>query len=51
MDEIEKAEMECLKCAQKDLQDNSEYKKDKDQLGIVNGNGILVCKDRLEFSE
>ena len=36
MDEIEKAEMEWVKCAQKGVQENSDYKKHKDQLGIVN---------------
>ena len=51
VDEIEKAEMEWVKCAQKGLQDNSDFKKFNDQLGIVNENGILVCKGRLEFSE
>ena len=51
IDEIEKAENEWIKCAQKGLQDNSDYKKYKEQLGIVSENGILVCKGRLEFSE
>ena len=51
IDEIERAEIEWIKCAQKRLQENSDYKKYKDQLGIVNENGILVCKGRLEFSE
>ena len=50
-DEIEKAEMEWIKCSQKGLKDNSDYKKYKEQLGIVSENGILVCKGRLEFSE
>ena len=35
MDESEKAEMEWVKCAQKGVQENSDYKKHKDQLGIV----------------
>ena len=51
LDEIEKAEMEWIKCSQKGLQENSDYKKYKEQLGTVNENGILVCKGRLEFSE
>ena len=49
IDEIERAEMEWVKCAQKGLQDNSDCKKYKDQL--VNKNDILACKGRLELSE
>ena len=51
INEIERAEMEWVKCAQKGLQDNSDCKKYKDQLGILNENDILACKRKLEFSE
>ncbi|XP_065052637.1 uncharacterized protein LOC135681915, partial [Rhopilema esculentum] len=51
VDDIEKAEMEWIKSAQKTLQSNSDYQKYKNQLGIVDEGGILVCKGRMEFSQ
>ena len=43
--------MEWIKYSPKGLKDNSDYKKYKEQLGLVSENGILICKSKLEFSE
>eukprot|EP00794_Sanderia_malayensis_P018484 gene18484-biopygen15573 len=53
VEEIKEAERECIIDAQLFLQDNKDFAKykDKDQLGIVNKDCILICKGRFEYAD
>ena len=51
VEEIEDAENKWIKSIQNSLLSNSDYKKYKEQLGIVEENEFLVCKGRLQYSE
>ena len=50
VEEIEKAEVRWVKEVQKALEGQPGYQKYKEQLGVVERNGILVCEGRLEFA-
>ena len=49
--EIENAEIEWIKAAQKTLKSHPDYRKYKEQLCVIEQNEILVCQGRLEYSE
>eukprot|EP00794_Sanderia_malayensis_P005770 gene5770-biopygen4684 len=51
VEEIKEAEREWIVGAQFFLQDNKDFAKYKDQLGIVNKDGILICKGRFEYAD
>ena len=51
VEELREAERLWIKDVQGTLQGDQNFKKYKEQLGIVSENGILVCKGRLENSD
>ena len=50
VEEVETAELQWVKKVQKVLEGQPGYQKYKEQLGVVERNGILVCEGRLEFT-
>ena len=51
VEEIENAEIEWIKVVQKILKIQPDYKKYKEQLCVIEQDGIAVCQGRLEYSD
>ena len=50
VEEIERSELEWVKEVQRTLQQQPDYNKFKEQLCVVERDGILVCQGRLEYA-